>query len=194
MGNSGATQKKYRMRCIPPQRYCFFSGAPTFSTPHFCPPRGVISPQRGNRRRLLPNKRAKTGNFRPKTGSFLPKARSFSSASRGGGSETRRRMNRNANIRFNARHHSRLCRIARASPRAERGAGPHFSGRTTDWCTRTCAGGHTYTGLSLSAFLLYRKNIRAAQAGTRRSVRPTLLKIKHLRLAGKGPRKSPEKR
>lgn len=33
----------------------FFFGAPTFSTPHFCPSQGVISPQRGNRRRLLPN-------------------------------------------------------------------------------------------------------------------------------------------
>ena len=129
-----------------------------------------------------------------KTGSFLPKALSFSSASRGGGSETRRRMNQNANIRCNARHHSRLCRIARASPRAERGAAPHFSGRTTDWCTKTCAGEHTYTGLSLSAFLLYRKNIRMAQAGTRRSVRLTLLKFRHLCMAGKGQRKSPEKR
>lgn len=59
-------------------------------------------------------------------GSFLPKARSFSSASRVGESETRRRMNRNANIHCNARHHSRLCRIARASPRAERGASPRF--------------------------------------------------------------------
>lgn len=90
-------------------------------------------------------------------GSFLLKARSFSSASRGGGSETRRRMNRNANIHCNARRHSRLCRIARASPRAERGAGPHFSDRSTDWRTNTCAGESTYTGLSLSAFLLYRK-------------------------------------
>lgn len=182
------------MRCIPPQRYCFFSGAPTFSTPHFCPPQGVISPQRGNRRRLLPNKRAKTGGFRPKTGSFLPKARSFSSASRVGGSETRRRMNQNANIRCNARHHSRLCQIARASPRAERVAGPRFSSRTTNWRTKTCAGEYTYTGLSLSAFLLYRKNIRIAQAGRRRSVRPILLKIKHLCMAAKGPSKSPEKR
>ena len=182
------------MRCIPPQRYCFFSGAPTFSTPHFRPSQGVILPQGGNRCRLLPNYRAKTGDFRPKTGSFLPKARSFSSASRVVESETRRRMNRNTNIHCNARHHSRLCRIARASPRAERGAGPHFPDRSTDWRTKTCVGEYTYTGLSLSAFLLYRKNIRMAQAGTRRIVRPTLLKIKHLRLAGKGPRKSPEKR
>lgn len=181
------------MRRIPAQRYCFFSGAPTFSKPHFRPPQGVISPQRGNRRRHLPNKRAKTGNFRPKTGSFLPKARSFSSVSRVGESETRRRMNRNANIRCNARRHSRLCRIARASPRAEHGAGPRFSDRSTDWCTKTCAGESTYTGLSLSAFLLYRKNIRMTQAGTRRSVRPTLLKIKHLCVASKGSRKSPEK-
>lgn len=73
---------------------------------------------------------------------------------------------------------------------------PHraFSDRSTDWCTKTCAGKFTYTGLPLSAFLLYRKNIRMAQAGTRRSVRPTLLKINHLCLAGKEPRKSPEKR
>lgn len=182
------------MRCIPPQRYCFFSGAPTFSTPHFRPPQGVISSQRGDRRRLLPNKRAKTGNFRPKTGRFSSKARSFSSASRGGGSKTRRRMNQNANIHCNTRLRSRLCRIARASPRAERGAGPPFSGQTIVWFTKTCAGESTYTGLSLSAFLLYRKNIRMAQARTRRSVRPTLLKIKHLCVASKGSRKSPEKR
>lgn len=69
-----------------------------------------------------------------------------------------------------------------------------FPDRSTDWRTKTCAGEHTYTGFSLSAFLLYRKNIRPAQARTRRSVCPTLLKIKYLRLAGKGPRKSPEKR
>lgn len=43
-GEQRGDSKKYRMRCIPPQRYCFFSGAPTFSTPHFCPSQGVISP------------------------------------------------------------------------------------------------------------------------------------------------------
>ena len=37
------------------------------------------------------------------------------------------------------------------------------------------------------------KNIRIAQAGTRRSVRPTLLKVQHLCVASKGSRKSPEK-
>ena len=136
----------------------------------------------------------KQGTLGRKRGVFCRKARSFSSASRGGGSETRRRMNQNANIHCYTRHHSRLCRIARASPRAEHGASPRFSGQTIVWFTKTCTGIFAYTGFSLSAFLLHRKNIRAAQAGTRRSVRPTLLKVQHLCLAGKGLRKSPEKR
>ena len=133
------------------------------------------------------------GGLSAENGEFFAEISQFFERLAGRRKRTRRRMNRNANIRCNTRHHSRLCRIARASPRTERGAGPHFSYHSTDWRTKTCAGEHTYTGLSLSAFLLHRKNIRPAQAGTRRSVRPTLLKIKHLRLAVKGPIKSPEK-
>ena len=104
-GATARYRKKYRMRRIPPQRYCFFSGAPTFSKPHFRPPQGVISSQRGNRRRLLPNKRAKTGNFRPKTGGFPSKVRSFSGNLRIDGNKATGRVNLNANIHHNPRYH-----------------------------------------------------------------------------------------
>ena len=115
----------------------------------------------------------KQGTLGRKRGVFCRKARSFSSASRGGGSETRRRMNQNANIHCNTRHHSRLCRIARASPQTGRGAVPLFSDQTTTYCTMTCAEKNAHSVLSLSAFLLRPKGIRPAQAGTRQSVRPT---------------------
>ena len=49
------------------------------------------------------------GSFRSITGSFLPKARSFSSTSQIGGSKTRRKVNRNANIHCNPRRLPPLC-------------------------------------------------------------------------------------